>query len=155
MVKPLMKLYSNNDQWGNPPGNIMNSFYSHVSDVWSKFNMDDLFPHRLYRDQFTLYDQFTILLHDMMILYRRRGEGVQRLRAAAEKLDIWIADKRRFCGRRRNQRYTVIDDYLRAMIHSRELGALIKNEKLAEFLNEVETGAVFNYRTLELEKEGM
>ncbi len=155
MVKPLMKLYSNNDQWGNPPGNTMRSFYSHAAVVWEKFNMDDLFPHRLYRDQFTLYDQFTILLQDMITLYKRQGISVERLRSAAESLDRWTREKRQFCARRRNQRYTVIDDYLRAMIHSGELNTVIKNEKLTDFLVEIEKGAAFNYRTLELEKEGM
>lgn len=155
LVQPLMNLYSNNDQWGNPPADTVRRFYSSVNPLWRKYEMDDLFPHSIYRNQFTLYDQFTILLNDMIILYGRRGTGVQRLRDAAEKLGSWIASKRQFCARRRNQRYSVIDDYLRALIHSGELDTVICNDKLSEFLVEVEKGAVFNYGTLELEKEGI
>jgi hypothetical protein len=114
--------------------------------------MYELFPHGIYRDQFTLYDHFTILLGDMISLYSRRGIGVGRLRRAAERFAGWVDDKRKFCGRRRSLSYSVIDDYLRAMIHSGELTAVLKNERLAGFLAEVEGGCLFNYKTLELEK---
>lgn len=150
LVDPLMKLYSRNDPWGNPPKGYSDEFYGRVREVWSREEMDDLIPHELYSGLFTLYDEFTILLGDMITLYRRKGIGVSRLRSGAEKFREWVSDKRRYCGRRRNLSYKVIDDYLRVMIHSGELKDLLGNGKLADFLAEVESGALLDYRTLEL-----
>ena len=153
MVDPLMKLYSGNDPWGNPPRAYSDEFYGRIMEVWSREGMYDLVPHEMYRGLFTLYDEFTILLGDMITLYRRKGTGVKRLRSAAERFRNWVSDKRRYCGRRRNLSYKIIDDYLRVMIHSGELTDLLGNGKLADFLAEVESGALLNYRTLELERK--
>ena len=45
----------------------------------------------------------------------------------------------------------MIDDYLRVMTRSGELGELMGNPRLGDFLREVESGGVFDYLTLKLE----
>lgn len=152
LVRPLKDLYSRTDAWGSPPVSTSDEFYRRVHGLWDRFGMNELCPHGIYRDQFTLYDHFTILLGDMITLYSRRGIGVGRLRRAAKLFEAWVDGKRKFCGRRRNLSYSVIDDYLRAMVHSGELAAVLKNEKLAGFLAEIEGGCLLNYGTLEMEK---
>ena len=153
LVDTLMKLYSDNEQWGSAPKAYSKRFYRCTEQVWSREDMDDMVPHELYRGRFALYDEFVILLRDMITLYSRKGTGVSRLRIAAEKFQRWVSEKRKYCGRRRNLSYRVIDDFLRVMIHSGELNTLLGNPKLADFLAEVESGAVFNYRTLQLERK--
>jgi len=152
IVAPVADLYRAADRWGSPPRRFAADFHRTVHDLWSGFEMDGLVPHSVCKGQFTLYDHITVLLSDMISLYRSRGIAVERLREASDRYSVWVSDKRKFCSRRKSLRYSVIDDYLRAMIHSGELAELLKNEKLASFLEEIEKGAVFNYRTLELEK---
>lgn len=153
LVEPLMKLYSNNDPWGSPPEEYSDEFRLTAEPLWKEHGIPEIFSHYLYRGQFSLYDEFTILLRDMMFLYRRKGISVNRLRSAEKRFQSWVEGKRKYCSRRRNLQYSVIDDYLRVMIHSGEFADLLKNRKLAEFLQEVEKGAFFNYSTLKLDME--
>ncbi len=88
----------------------------------------------------------------MKTLYRRKGTPTERLQKASDKFGKWVLNKRQYYARRRNLNYAVIDDYLRAMIHSGELAEILQNSRLAAFLARVEQGEVFNYFTLELEK---
>ncbi len=152
LTKELIKLYSDNNKWGNPPDGCSREFYRKVNELWSFHRINDLIPHSIYRNQFTLYDQFSILLRDMKILYRRKGTPTERLQKASDKFGKWVLNKRQYYARRRNLNYAVIDDYLRAMIHSGELADILHNSRLAAFLKRVEQGEVFNYFTLELEK---
>ncbi len=154
LVEPLLKLYSRAGPWGEPPEDYSRGFWKRVRKAWGQEDLDSLIPHRLYAGQFSLYDEFTILLDDMQTLYRTRGTGVKKLRLAAECFRDWVGTKRSFIARRRNLSYGIIDDYLRVMTHSGELAGLLENRKLAEFLAEVESGALFDYRTLELRRKG-
>jgi hypothetical protein len=153
LVEPLLKLYSTSGPWGEPPAEYSREFWKRARKAWGEEAMDSLIPHRLYAGQFTLYDQFTILLDDMETLYRARGTGVKKLRRAAERFRGWVGTKRSFIARRRNLSYSMIDDYLRVMTRSGELAELLGNERLAKFLAEVESGAVLDYRTLELRRK--
>ncbi len=153
LVEPLLKLYSTSGPWGEPPEDYSREFWKRARKAWEHDDLDSLIPHRLYAGQFSLYDEFTILLDDMQTLYRDRGTGVKKLRRAAERFRGWVGTKRSFIARRRNLSYGMIDDYLRVMTHSGELEELLENKRLAKFLAEVESGALFDYRTLELRRK--
>lgn len=154
LVEPLLKLYSDADRWGSPPGEYSAGFHEKVERVWGARGADTMIPHRLYKGQFTLYDEFAILLGDMQTLYRRKGVKVGKLRTASRRFQEWVEARRRHTARRRNLSYSMIDDYLRVMTRSGELGELLKNRKLGDFLREVEAGGVFDYLTLGLEGRG-
>lgn len=152
LVDPLMKLYSKGGSRGNPPVAYMEGFSMKARELWAGEGVHELIPHSLYHGLFSLYDEFTILLGDMVTLFRRRGTDVTRLLAASDRFRTWVEEKRRYCSRRRNLSYSVIDDYLRVLIHSGELGSLLGNRKLAAFLTDIEAGALLDYTTLELER---
>lgn len=154
LVEPLLKLYSGGDRWGSPPGEYSAEFHEKVERVWGTEGVDRMIPHRLYKGQFTLYDEFSILLGDMQTLYRMQGVEVGKLRRASRRFQEWTEARRRYTARRRNLSYSMIDDYLRVMARSGELGELLKNRKLGDFLREVESGGVFDYRTLRFEGRG-
>lgn len=150
LIDPLMKLYSQADRWGSPPVSYRRKFYGKVDRVWREHGLEDLIPHSVYRGLFTLYDEVTILLRDMRTLYSRKGIDTSRLSEAAGRFSEWVGEKRRYIGRRRNLSYGTIDEYLRVMIHSGEIGELLGNHRLGEFIAGVEKGLTFDYTALEL-----
>lgn len=150
----LAALYSGEERWGNPPRGFQKAFEEMAGEIWARQGMPDMIPHGVYRNQFTLYDHFTILLGDMIHLYRRAGTDTRRLENASRRFGEWVDGKRRHCALRRKLHYSVIDEVLREMTASGELAALLQNRKLAAFLERVALGSVFSYRTMTLLAKG-
>ncbi|MEA3265370.1 MAG: hypothetical protein U9P42_00305, partial [Candidatus Fermentibacteria bacterium] len=151
LIEKLAALYSNEDFYGSPPRGYSHSFHSRMNSLWAEFEMDDLIPHSVYRRQFSLYDEISILLRDMIILYGKRGINVARLKTASQKFAEWLTPRKTYYARRRNLNYSGLEQEVKAMVTSGELKKLLGNEKLAEFLLRIVNGAVFNHQTLKLE----
>ncbi len=151
LLKKMNDLYSNEDFYGSPLPNYLNSFHKIMETTWSEGHMSDLVPHGVFHGQFTLYDEITILLRDMNTLYRKKGINVSRLSIASQRFTRWLDARRTYYARRRNLNYSTLEDEIRAPVVSGELERILDNRKLAEFLYRVINGAVLNYRTLELE----
>jgi DNA repair photolyase len=150
LYEEIANLYSGEDLYGNPSPKYLESFFESSAAVWAGHGMDDLVPHRVFQGQFSLYDEFTVLLRDMITLYRRKGIDVARLKAGARKYSEWLLPRLTYYARKRSLNYRAINDELTAMAGSGALVQVIGNEKLAAFLADVASGAVLNYQTLEL-----
>lgn len=146
----IVELYSNEDFYGNPSSRYTKSFYSRIDTIWAEYVMDDLIPHSLFQGQFSLCDEISILLGDMIKLYRRRGINVTRLKTASRKFSRWLESRRTYYARRRNLKYPALDEELKAIAETNELEELLGNKKLAVFVQRVISGSVLNYQTLEL-----
>jgi len=151
LIEKLSALYSNEDFYGSPPRGYSHSFHNRMDSLWAEFEMDDLIPHSVYHGQFSLYDEISILLRDMIILYGKRGTRVARLKTASQKFSAWLAPRKTYYARRRNLNYSALEQELKALATSGELTDVLGNEKLAEFLCRVVNGAVLNYQTLKLD----
>ncbi|MCK5841422.1 MAG: radical SAM protein [Candidatus Sabulitectum sp.] len=151
LTEKMAALYSNEDFYGGPPRGYSNSFRSRTDSLWTEFEMDDLIPQSVYRGQFSLYDEISILLRDMIILYGKRGINVARLKAASLKFAKWLTPRKTYYARRRNLNYSGLEQEVRALTSSGELKNVLGNEKLAEFLLRIVNGAVLNYQTLKLD----
>lgn len=151
LQEKMTELYSNEDFYGSPSRSYSHSFHSRMDSLWTEFEMDDLIPHSVYRRQFSLYDEISILLRDMIILYGKRGINVTRLKAASQKFAEWLTPRKTYYARRRNLKYSAIEQEVKALATSGELKNVVGNEKLAEFLLRIVNGAVFNYQTLKLD----
>ena len=147
----LKNLYSNNDYYGNPPSEYLNSFYRIVNNLWTVNEMDDLVPHFVYKNQFALYDEIFILLKDMITLYRRAGTNTFRLKSAYSKYSEWLRERRTYYARRRNLDYRQLEEEVRNLIIGGGMEQMLGNIKLATFLEKIISGLVFNYKQLNLE----
>jgi len=149
----LVDLYAGENFYGNASSAYLESFYESCRAAWTSGSMDDLVPHGVFQGQFSLYDEFTILLKDMVTLFGRKGIDVVRLKAGSKNYSRWLLPRTSFYARRRSQSYTSLDEELREMARAGTLAEITGNEKLADFLADVAGGAVLNYQTLELKKE--
>lgn len=147
----IVELYSGKEFYGNPSSGYVKSFNSNANSVWTENAMDELIPHRVFQGQFSLYDEISILLRDMISLYRRRGINVSRLKTASRNFSEWLKPQKTYYARRRNLSYSALENVLKDVATSDELERILGNRRLAEFLGRVIGGAVLNYRTLELE----
>ena len=151
LIEKMAALYSNEDFYGSPPSGYSHSYHSRMDSLWTELEMDDLIPHSVYRGQFSLYDEISIILRDMIILYRKRGTRVTRLKTASQKFSEWLTPRKTYYARRRNLSYSTLEEEVKALATSGELKNVLGNEKLAEFLFSIVSGAVFNYETLKLD----
>ena len=152
LQEKIVKLYSNEDFYGGPPSYYSHSFYTAASSLWKEMQMNDLIPHSVFHGQFSLYDEVSILIRDMINLYRRKGINVARLKRASLRYSEWLTPRKSYYARRRNLSYSGLEEELRVLLSSGEFAEVISNRKLAEFILSVSEGSLFDYLTLRLDE---
>ncbi len=143
-------LYSENRVSGSPKKSFDDNFFDKIKPLFKDVNQ--LIPHRLYRNTMPIYCEIIILLEHMMFLYKNLGVDIKRLNDSFKKLAAYLgAEKKRF-NQKRSLPPSEIDDQLKFMIKTDSLNNLIENTKLSDFICKVVIERkIFNYFTMILE----
>ncbi|MCF7919006.1 MAG: radical SAM protein [Candidatus Cloacimonetes bacterium] len=151
-LQKMTGLYLNNDQYGAPLNG--RQFYRQIMPLYEEYGFTDCIPHQVFKGKFALYDEISILLHDMQKLYRLKGIHTARLKTAAFKYAEWLKEQKDYIAHRRNISYNVIDIEIKKQLASGEFSQIIENRKLTVFLQRIFLNNKFlDYSTLELKDE--
>lgn len=150
LVPLYTDIYSENRVSGAPKPSFDNSFFNKIKPLFKDVNQ--LIPHKLYRNTMPIYCEIIILLQHMMFLYQNMGVNINRLNRSFKKISSYLeAEKKRF-NQKRSLPSSEIDDQLKFMIKTESLNNLIDNVKLSEFIRDVVIERkIFNYLTIKLE----
>ncbi len=131
------ELYAENRASGAPRAAYSRDLQRRCSLLLAESGLPALVPHAVYRGRLELYDELHVLLLHMIDLYRGRGVEVGPLREAQRRYVGWLAPRKAGYDRRRSWSHTMLAEELRALCASRELEALLANDRLVAFVREV------------------
>ena len=151
-LQTIIDMYSNNDQYGAPLNG--RKLYRKVLPLYNEFGFTDCIPHQVFKGKFALYDEISILLHDMQKLYRLNRINTSRLKTASFKYATWLKEQKAYIAHRRNLSYSLIDKEIKKQLVSGEFENIISNPKLLGFLQKLFLDYFyFDYFSLRLKSE--
>jgi DNA repair photolyase len=131
------RLYADSGPYGEPATSYARGFAATVHRLLDERGLPAVIPHRLYREQFPLYDEVQILLAQMSQLYRQRGTDTRRLDQARRRYQRWLDERRAHYNRRRSLSYRELEHELVHLARTGKLAELLANPKLTGFVAEL------------------
>lgn len=112
-------------------------FYQYFLEIFLRYEIPTLIPHKLYKDKCQLYDEIYILYSHMIYLYSVRGYDVTSLKKSYKLYSDFISKKRGIISRKTGTDFSVLDNDILFMLKTGEFSQVVKNEKLAEFTKKI------------------
>lgn len=135
---------------GSPSYQYRNRYKSKFTHLFNDISIEA--PHYIYKDKMPKYQEIHLLLSHMKSIYRRRKIDITPLSEAFNNYCIWTEDIKKQFNRKRSLHPDYIDEQLRFLISCNQFTEVIKNNKLAQFIEDViNKEKLFNYHSLKLD----
>jgi DNA repair photolyase len=147
----IKELYKENRQSGSPLLSYRKNLYKSLNEIFFYRSIPVETPHYVYKNLVPLYDEIYILLHHMINLYGRKNINTLPLKESLKRYGEWISKEKELFNRKRKGSYKDLEEKLISLIHFGEMGDIIKNEKLHNFIGKIVLERrTFDYMNLNL-----
>jgi DNA repair photolyase len=141
-------LYRQDWKSGIPEYTYRDDLWKQVMALHRKHEIPHQVPHRLYKDQFPLYEECLVLLTHLAALYQNRKADIHRLEQAVKKYRSWLSEEKSRLRRNRDMQQ-ILEQTFKNQVTDGGLLKLIENERLLSFIQElVLDRKTFDYRML-------
>ena len=151
LVEQTRKIFMDERPSGWPGAEATKVLMGRIAPIQKESGLPHLLPHAVYARILPHHDALRILFLDMSELYADRSVPTGTLKRSAKAYDAWLLAKRREFRRKRSLPASWLEEALPGALASGELGRIIDNAKLLDFIKAVVLeGARLDYRSLKL-----
>jgi DNA repair photolyase len=131
------ELYNKKLSSGAPKSWYVDELMDKIHDILQKYKIPMYIPHYLYKGVVPVYDEISILLAHMEMIYSSHGIDISRLKRGRKQYNEYLSSQRSYYNKKRSLRYTELESRIVSSIENGQMINIIDNNKIIEFLKEI------------------